>query len=285
MPQGQHDAIGPTGHYTAYVWYRLGLPYAELFRTRRGAALYWGGRVGGEWLTEFSSRVPSMWQYLGHRHLLIEAQLRRLRPDLIVELGAGLSRRGVTWAVDHGVRYVEVDLPHMIEAKREKLTRAPASVQAVLGDKLLLTSRNILEPSFAGELRALIAGARRPVVIMEGVLMYFAWPDRVQVLESICAGLREAGGGDFLCDLQTRDREHEAGPAPELLRRGIKMVTRGRGVAPPWNDWRHVETFFEDRGFDEVRPLLAKDFVEEDRRLARMRSPGYMLWATVGSPD
>lgn len=281
MPQGQHEAIGPTGHYTAYVWYRLGLPYSELFRTRKGAALYWGGRFGGEWLTEFSSRVPSMWQYLGHRHLLIETQLRRLEPDLIIELGAGLSRRGVTWAVDHGVRYIEVDLPHMIEAKRERLRVGPASIQAVLGDRLVLTSRNILEPAFAGELRALIAGAKRPVVITEGVLMYFAWKERVQLLDSIASGLKAAGGGHYLCDLQTRDREHEAGPAPDLLRKGIKLVTGGRGVAPGWDDWTHVEHFFRARGFDEIRPLLSEDFLTEEGRLARMRSPGYLAWGSV----
>jgi O-methyltransferase involved in polyketide biosynthesis len=222
-----------------------------------------------------------MWQYLGHRHLLIEAQLRRLDPDLIVELGAGLSRRGVTWAVDHGVRYIEVDLPHMVDAKRARLMSGPAPVQAVVGDRLSLTSRNILEPAFAGELRALVAGARRPVVITEGVLMYFAWKDRVQLLDSIVAGLREAGGGHYMTDLQTRDREHEAGAAPDLLRRGIKFVTGGRGVSPGWDDWTHVEHFFRDRGFDDIKPLLAEDFVVDDRRLAKMRSPGYLAWGSV----
>lgn len=281
--EGDHEAIGPTGHYTAYVWHRLGLPYAELFKTRKGAALYWGGRAAGEWLTEFSRRMPAMWQYLGHRHLLIEARLATLQPDLIVELGAGLSRRGVTWAVDRGVRYIEIDLPHMIEAKRRRLHRAPPRVQAVLGERLTLTARNILDANFAGELGGMLRRAERPAVIAEGVLMYFPFADRERLLDAIARGLRSAGGGEFLCDLQTRDREHEAGAAPDLLRRGIKVVTGGRGVAEPWEDWPHVERFFAARGFDAVSRLEASDHLEQEPRLAKMRSPGSLVCAKVGS--
>ena len=285
MPRGRHEDIGPTGHYTAYVWHRLRLPYAELFRTRKGAALYWGGRASGEWLTEFSDRIPAMWQYLGHRHLLIDAQLDALDADRVVELGAGLSRRGVTWAVDRGVRYVEIDLPHMIEAKRQRLEAAPAAVRAVLGDRLTLMSRDILDPGFAGELGALLAGAERPVVITEGVIMYFDFESRRKLLDAIASGLARSGGGHYLADVQTKDREHEAGVAPALLRRGIKLVTKGRGASRGWEDWRHVEEFFHDRGFNRVRALDPRDLSSRQPALSRMRSPGSLVWAEVhGKP-
>src|SRR5688572_7525842 len=118
------EKIGPTAHYTAYVWHRLGMPHAEHFATRKGAALFWGFRLGGEWIAAAIPGMPSMSQYLAQRHLAIEHALSEHAPDLIVELGAGLSRRGVTWAVDRGVRYVEVDLPHMVDAKRARIPQA-----------------------------------------------------------------------------------------------------------------------------------------------------------------
>ena len=41
--------IGPTAHYTGYVWQRLGMPHAELFSTKTGAVLYLGFFALGEW--------------------------------------------------------------------------------------------------------------------------------------------------------------------------------------------------------------------------------------------
>lgn len=287
MPKGRHEAISPTAHYTAYVWHRLGLPYADLFATRKGAALYWGGRAAGEWMTEFSKAVPSLWQYLGHRHLLIDAKLRELEPDLIVELGAGLSRRGITWALDHDVKYIEVDLPDMSAAKRELIEASTSAIvrATLLLGRLVLTSRNILSPNFAYELQGLLVGAARPVVISEGVIMYFDFEDRVTLLNSIARALRARDEGHYLCDLQTRDREHEAGRGPDLLRRGIKLVTGGRGVAPGWEDWAHVENFFKDRGFDELRALDAKDYLQQSPGLSKMRSPGTLVWASVDAKN
>ena len=101
MAHDGHEQIGPTAHYTAYAWHRLGLPYAQYFVTPTGAALYWGFRMTGEWAMDLSPRVPNMLEYLGYRHLMIESALKRIEPDTVVEIGAGLSRRGTTWALRH----------------------------------------------------------------------------------------------------------------------------------------------------------------------------------------
>ena len=163
----QGDArIGPTAHYTAYVWYRLGMPHAELFATPTGRALFSGFRAMGEWMAVASSRVPSMTQYLGMRHRLIESTLHDIGPDRVVEIGAGLSRRGITWAADHGVTYTEVDLPHMIAAKRRAVDRA-RGVRERAGDRLTHEACDVLSDSFAAFLRAQLAGAQRPVVVAE----------------------------------------------------------------------------------------------------------------------
>ncbi|RYE87297.1 MAG: hypothetical protein EOO75_14665, partial [Myxococcales bacterium] len=115
--------IGPTAHYTAHAWSRLGLPHARAFATPLGAALFWGFRLTAEVPVAWLPGLPTLEQYLAMRHLTIDAALDAARPDLLVELGAGLSRRGVTWALDRGVEVVEVDLPAMVEAKR----RAPGT--------------------------------------------------------------------------------------------------------------------------------------------------------------
>src|SRR5512134_2286550 len=123
------ERIGPTAHYTAYVWHRAGLPHAEHFATRQGAVLYWGFFALGEWATRLSPRVPSMRQYLEYRHRLIDAVVARQQPGCVLELGAGLTRRAVTWAADRGVPAIELDLPAMAAVKRERLRQAPAALR------------------------------------------------------------------------------------------------------------------------------------------------------------
>ena len=277
-----YDKIGPTAHVTAYAWYQLGMPYGHLFATREGAAMYWSfagtaGAIGRLF------KLPTLVEYLEFRHRMLEAQLERLDPDRVIELGAGLSRRGLTWVLDRGVRYTEIDLPHMSRAKLDLLARAPGRVRrAVREGELELRSTDILAPSFAAELADLLAGAKRPVVLSEGMLDYFNLADRQTLLANLAAGFRTAGVlGRYLTDLQRGDRERKVGTAAVVLRRAIKLATRGQGPAQPFRDLEHVEQAFALAGFDEGMELKPKPLAELEPRLERLRSPTSIWLATV----
>lgn len=273
----QRDArIGPTAHYTAYVWHRLGMPYAELFATPTGRTMFWGFRAMGEWVAAASRRIPSMTQYLEMRHRLIESTLHDLAPDHVVEIGAGLSRRGITWAADHRVRYTEVDLPHMIAAKRRALDRA-AHVRDRAEDRLTHEARDVLADDFGAFLCDSLARADRPVIIAEGLLGYFGLPERTRIARSVCAGLSAAGGGSFLCDLRAREGGAAVAAAAEVLKAGISLVTRGRGVREDFDSHDDVRAFFADSGFSEAEPVS----VESLPHLADVKSPARVWHARV----
>jgi hypothetical protein len=277
-----YDKIGPTAHVTAYAWYQLGMPYADLFVTRAGAAMYWSfattagavGRLFG---------LPTLVEYLEFRHRMIEAQLERLDPDRVIELGAGLSRRGLTWVLDRGVRYTEIDLPPMTQVKRRMLENAPGRARRALREgELELRSTDILAPSFGDELAELLAGSERPVVISEGMLDYFELDDRQRLLENLVAGFRSAGvRGHYLTDLQRGDRERKVGPAAMVLRQAIKLATGGKGTARPFRDLEHVDRVFRLAGFDEGCELRPKPLAELEPRLHRLRSPTSVWLATL----
>lgn len=266
MSNPRDAKIAPTAYYTAYVWKRLGLPHADLFATARGAAMFWGFRAGGEWIAAITPQVPSMTQYLALRHRLIEARLAALRPDRVVEIGAGLSRRGITWALDHGVDYVEVDLPHMIAAKRARLLAANARVRGALDTRLQLIARDVLAPDFGGWLAATLAGAERPAVIAEGLLTYFPMPERLAVVRAVAEGL--AGRGAFLCDLRSREGGAAIAAAATVLRAGIRAVTRGRGAREDFASVDAIRAFFHEAGLS-AEPV-ARSLVPE---LATVPSP------------
>ncbi|MCA9596181.1 MAG: class I SAM-dependent methyltransferase [Myxococcales bacterium] len=258
--------ISPTAHYTAYVWHRLRLPYAEHFATPTGRTLFWSFRAVGEWLAAASRTVPSMVQYLELRHRAIEHALSEIGPDHILEIGAGLSRRGVTWALDHGVRYTEVDLPHMVAAKRDVLARR--GLLSRVSGKLTQEQKDALSSDFGAWLHERLAGAERPVVIAEGVLGYFEMPERERIARSIAEGL--AGGGTFLCDLRSNEGGRTLAVTSELLKGAIWLVTRGRGAAENFRDEADVRSFFARTGFTTAEPVPTELATPH---LVQLRSP------------
>ncbi len=250
------ERIGPTAHYTAYVWHRLGLPYADLFATATGARLFWAFRLTLEWPALVIPRVPALVDWLETRHRTIDAELGRLSPDAVVEVAAGLSRRGVTWAADHGVRYAEVDLPHMVGKKRALLeARARPDTMQKLRGAWHIAPDDVLSDGVAGRLADELEGAARPVVVAEGLLGYFDVPDRVRILAAAREALAAAGGGAFLCDLRTRRGFDGMPAAARVLRLATGVVTRGRGVRGELEDDDAVRGLFASAGFDSAEPV------------------------------
>lgn len=254
MPLARDQKIAPTAHYTAWVWRRLRLPYAERFTTVEGAALFWSFRLAGEWVVAVLPRVTSMTQYLAQRHFAIEHALEQLRPDRIVEIGAGLSRRGVTWALDRGVPFVEVDLPHMTAEKRAHIERnfSPAE-RARLDTTLHLLSNDVLSPAFGEFLRDELEGSARPVVIAEGLLGYFDEAERLRIATAVRGGLPR--GGAFVCDLRSKEGTAVTSAFAKVLGGAIKLITRGRGLRTDFADHAAIRAMFADAGFASSEPI------------------------------
>ena len=249
----EDEKIAPTAHYTAYAWHRLGMPHGELFATPLGASLFWGFRLAGEGAISLLPGVPSMTQYLELRHRTIERGLEDARPDVVIELGAGLSRRGVTWAAE-GVRYVEVDLPEMIAAKRRMIEeRAPRALRVAISGRLTHAPVDVLGPGLDDRLRRWIGDAERPVVIAEGLLGYFAMDDRRRAVESVARGL--GGRGALLAELRTESGDARLASAVRVLKGAIRLITSGRGTREDFADDGAIRAFFADAGFAAVAPL------------------------------
>jgi O-methyltransferase involved in polyketide biosynthesis len=276
MDSGRDDRIGPTAHYTAYVWYRLGLPNAELFATDEGRRLFWGFRIAGEWVAAASSRIPSMMQYLELRHRLIDRTLEEIGPDRVVEIGAGLSRRGITWA-EKGVRYVEVDLPHMIREKRRRIDLAGDAVSGASKERLVLAPVDVLGEGFRTFLVSALRGAERPVVVAEGLLGYFSIAERGKIARDIAEALRKVGGGTFLTDLRTQNGSRTVAVAQKALRLGIRLATSGRGAREDFESHDRIRRYFGDAGFDQAAVVDPSVFPQ----LARLESPVSVWRAAV----
>ncbi|MEM1418832.1 MAG: class I SAM-dependent methyltransferase [Myxococcota bacterium] len=265
------EGIAPTAHYTAYAWYRLGFPYGFVFVTPEGRRAFWSVRVAGEWVPAVMPQLPSMLDYLELRHALIEDAVEREHPDVLLELAAGLSRRGIYWARERGVRVVEADLAPMIARKRTQL-----ALHGVDSDKLRLVTRDLLEPGLEDFVHDVVREAERPVVVAEGFLGYLAESERSIIVASVAEALRRRGGGLFLCDLRMR-RGGVANALSGAIRLGILAVTRGRSAKPDFESQAAAESFLCAAGFDEVQ-VLTPSLIP---RLAHLETPNRVFACRV----
>lgn len=274
---GGHERIGPTAHYTAYVWRAAGFERADLFSTWQGAALYWGFFAAGEWATRLSPRTPSMRVYLEYRHRLIDAVVQQHDPDVVVELGAGLTRRAVCYALDHGAAGLEYDLADMVARKRAVLARAPDAVRRGLVGRHRVEAANVVEPAFAQTLRAALLDARRPVIVAEGLLSYLAPRERQQLYTSVAGALGTQGL--FVCDLHTQAGQASVGMAASVLRTAIRTVIRRRNALDPYADETEVRRVMGTSGLPDVSFVDPRAHYAAQPKLRRLHSPTHVVSA------
>lgn len=221
QPPRGNPRIGPTAHVTAQAWRRAGFPGADLFDT-------WLGRLGYD--AASAGLLP--WRLLGHpagnglawlrlRHQWLESRLTALRPSLVIEVGAGLSSRGLTQARCHPeLAYLELDLPGMVAAKRRRLHATPTP------DNYRLETLDLLSADFAVSAWQLARAGDGPcLVITEGVVDYLSASDRETAWTHIAALLRQAGGGHYLLDLHTSARLRRLGLPVGIMLNALNRLT------------------------------------------------------------
>jgi O-methyltransferase involved in polyketide biosynthesis len=221
------DRIGPTAHYTGYVWARNGLSHPELATTEGRIlfdllqpAMLASGALGG----------PTLEEYLLARHRAIDALLERaIERDgvgQVIEVAAGLSPRGWRFAQRYGERlvYVEADLPEMAERKRTALERMGS-----LGERHRVREVDALrDDDDSGSLQAVLAELDEHLglaIITEGLLGYLP-PDAVQGMwRRFATGLGRFSTGRYISDV------HMGGavtPAVRAFRVLLSGFVRGR---------------------------------------------------------
>lgn len=183
--------VGPTALYTAQAWRAGGFANAELFDHPLGRAMYTASTVGQ---LLFRPMLPPYLKdfhtYLSLRHHAFEARMERLAPDLIIEIAAGLSPRGLTYARRWPeVDYLELDLPNMVAVKRARLkkVRLPGNYQ--------LASTDILADDFIGQLPVQPTVRQRVVVITEGLTDYLSMDEKQQAWRNVVDLLSQAAPG------------------------------------------------------------------------------------------
>ena len=241
------NRIGPTAHYTGYVWARNGLSHPDL-ATREGRLLFdslqpvmLGSRaIGGATLEA----------YLLARHRAIDALLERAidagEVGQVIEVAAGLSPRGWRFTRRYGARlvYVEADLPEMAEHKRAALERMGS-----LSERHRVREVDALREDQGPGSLAAVAGELDSdeglAIVTEGLLGYLPTDAVEGIWRRFAHTLAGFAAGRYISDL------HLAGaatPQVRAFRVALSAFVRGR-----------VYLHFSDAGEAE-KALLAAGF-------------------------
>lgn len=269
--------LSVTALYTAQVWVWAGFEGAGVFESEQSQRVFGATNLFLGLAGLFRWGSPSLHKGLAQRHALIDALARRAGREQVVELAAGLSARGLRWA--QGVRYTEVDLPHMVSYKRARLMEAGIGLReghALIGADLREGAEGALD------LAALLTPPPA-TLIAEGLLMYLTPAEQRALWRSAAEALR-GRGGELIFDLVPPCEQ----PRPGVLGRGLgwlmRRFTGGQSFTVDARGREVLRAELIEAGFSEVRALnTAEVAVGEGLPFAGARTQ-QVVWVAEVSP-
>lgn len=245
--------LGITAVYTSQVavWGRL--PHADLFDGGPGRVVFWLTNLFVGVGALFRRRAPSLAVSILHRQVMFDRLVQRERPRAVVELAAGLSRRGALLSEDAALEVVEVDVPEVVRVKEELLARSPAGRRVLERPNLRRVGLDLARPALDEDpLRGLTPSGRPLVVTAEGLCMYLEADAQRRLWTRVRDLLDGGGGGAFVFDLVPATEQGEAGWVGRMLGRLMAAFTGGRGFVRDGRDRAAILAELGACGFDRI---------------------------------
>ncbi|HET9117372.1 MAG TPA: class I SAM-dependent methyltransferase [Pseudonocardiaceae bacterium] len=247
--------LSVTALYTSQVWAWAGLSDAHLFASPDAQHVFEAANAALAAARTPDHKLAPLHHSLLHRHAMIDHLLGASGYRQVIELAAGLSRRGAATTSDAQVRYTELDLPHVVELKRE-LLRCTDEGRAVLarpglrlieGDVEITALEPFVEPD-------------APVfVIAEGLMMYLAADARRRLFAKVRQLAEITGEMRLVFDLVPTSEHTE----PDIVGEMIKAATGGRSFECDARTRDDIVTALREAGFDHIEVMASNDVARE----------------------
>jgi O-methyltransferase involved in polyketide biosynthesis len=254
------ERISPTAYYTGEVWVRSGHAPGD-FSSFRGKVLHGLLRAPMQ-LTSALTNGLHLDRMLIQRHSILDHQsMEFVEHDgfgQVIELAAGLSPRGVrVRRRSPEVRYIEVDLPGMVERKREMLQHL-----GVEDDEHIVVAGDILEEEGPRSLSSIVeryAKKQVPTVfITEGLLNYFPRDVVESLWRQIASCAAHFGTVRYISDLHlASDIKQE--PVAKLFTQLLGIFARG-SISMDFEDPDSALHALLDTGFETAELTTPEDW-------------------------
>ena len=186
------------------------------------------------------------------RFKLVDRLLEQAGANQILEIASGFSPRGIRLSQNPSVKYVEVDLPAIIELKKDIVDKleqvgkipTPVNLHFVAGDALQIQEMERAVERFGGGPIA---------VVNEGLLRYLSFDEQASLARNIHCLLESHGGVWITPDISVQKKSpgHPDGKAEDRL-----QVARMSGIDLSKNRFENERAacaFFENLGFSVER--------------------------------
>ncbi|HKW87537.1 MAG TPA: SAM-dependent methyltransferase [Candidatus Acidoferrales bacterium] len=238
----------------------LWVAYYRAMETERADALFCdpyarklAGERGEQIVRKLRGGMRQSWSMIVRTAVMDEVLLKIIaqhRIDMVINLAAGLDARPLRLELPPSMRWVEVDLPGMIEYKTEMLKGEAAKC------KLERISADLADEKARQEVFARLNGsAQRAFVITEGLLGYLA-PEQVVGLARALHGCR---------NLKYWMTDIASPKVKQMLDKHWGKQLKAAG-APIKFAPAEAEEFFRPHGWE---PVEFRDFFKESIRLKR----------------
>ena len=189
-------------------------------------------------LRHFENRYRSL------DHLLLQAGTAN-----VLEIGSGLSFRGLELARTSPTHYVDTDLPALATLKAELVARLHP--EPLVGTLRVQALDALDDAAFQSTVESMPDG---PLSIAnEGLLVYLNQAEKARLAANVRAALIRRGGSWLTADVYLKN---PGGSAPTVgYGRSRAFVDAHRIEQNKFSDWAAAERFFSDAGFQIVGKL------------------------------
>jgi O-methyltransferase involved in polyketide biosynthesis len=169
----------------------------------------------------------------------------------ILELASGYSLRGLDLTRRSAVRYVETDLPDVVEAKLSLLEEIRQHHALPGNPHHIVTAADALDFDGVRSSAAVLDRSRPLTILCEGLIMYLSKDQTEQLATNIRRLLGEFAGGSWITpDFTFKVEARDLPPERVRLREAITGVTQRQIDASAFEDGHDLAAFLGRAGFN-----------------------------------
>jgi O-methyltransferase involved in polyketide biosynthesis len=252
------------------------MPCAELLASGRTRGVFRWTNAIHDFARRFRPEAPVLRASLVQRHQVLDDLVAAAANPQVLELAAGLSPRGA--AMSAHVRYVEVDLPQVVDFKRKQLATSEAGRAVLDRESYVLVGGD----ATTMDLSELLVADQPVTLVTEGLLMYLDAEARRAFWARMHALLVHPDSL-LVFDLTPKAEEPEPGALGRFLGRLMRLFTKGRGFEPHRTTREEIRRDVEAAGFavevfDPTSPPAGTVLLQ------RQHPTQFVVWRCVPAP-